>query len=53
MGFFEYISSSKYISGQFREIKVFKSQWLPSGLKADLLAPRMKEMEEASRVWGK
>ena len=39
--------------GQFREIKVFKNQWLPRDLKADFLAPRMKEMEEARRASGK
>ena len=37
-------------SGQFREIKIFKNQWLPRDLKADFLAPKMKEMEEARRV---
>ena len=50
MAFFKYILGTKYISGPFREIKVFKGKWLPRGLKADLLAPRMKEMEKARRV---
>ena len=53
MAFFNYILGTKYISGPLREIKVFKGKWLPRGLKADLLAPRMKEMEKARRVWGK
>ena len=50
IAFFKYILGTKYISGPFRQIKVFKSKWLPRGLKADLLAPRMKEMEQARRV---
>ena len=40
-------------SGQFTEIKVFKNQWLPRDLKADFLAPRMKEMVEARGASGK
>ena len=47
IAFFKYISSTKYISRQFREIR---KQWGPRCLKADLLALRMKEMEEARRV---
>ena len=50
MAFFKYILGTKYISGQSREIKVFKSKWLPRCFKTDLLAPTMKEMEEARRV---